>query len=226
MASLKHNFSPVQTEDFGVVCFARGTLIETEIGAVPVENLKVGISVRTKDNGYQPIRWIGSKKLSAVDFLIYPQLRPIRIRNGSLGNNTPSEDLLVSPQHRILASSRIVQRMFGSDEVLVAAKQILRLNGVEIAKDIDGIEYFHFLLDQHEIVTANGAEAESLYTGPEALKLVEPEALEEIFSLFPELRNGNPAEQPASARPLASGRMARKLTARHLQNNKPLVTVE
>ena len=142
---------------------------------------------------------------------------------GALGHNSPAEDLLVSPQHRILVRSRIAQRIFGTDEVLVAAKQLLQITGIDIETEATKVEYFHFLFDQHEIVFSNGAETESLYTGPEALKSLGPAACEELFTLFPELRDRDPAERPLGARMLASGRMARKLAVRHAQNLQPLV---
>jgi hypothetical protein len=47
-----------------------------------------------------------------------------------LGANLPSSDLLVSQQHRILVSSKVVQRMFGTDEVLVSANSLIGMNGI------------------------------------------------------------------------------------------------
>ena len=71
--------------------------------------------------------------------------------------------------------------MFGTDEVLVAAKQLLQIDGIDVADDLDEVVYVHFIFDRHEIVYANGAESESLYTGPEALKTLSPQAREEIL---------------------------------------------
>ncbi|MCZ0962588.1 Hint domain-containing protein [Paracoccus benzoatiresistens] len=206
-----------------VPCFARGTLIETPEGPVAVEDLAVGTLVRTRDNGDRPIRWIGRVTLSAKRLAMQPRMRPIRIAAGALGANLPSQPLVVSPQHRILVRSGIAQRMFGSPEVLVAARQLLLLEGIDIAEDLETVEYFHILFDQHEIVISNGAETESLYTGPQALRGVGRAAREEIFALFPELEKAT--ELPPAARDLASGRMARKLAMRHQQNRKPLVSL-
>lgn len=211
---------PLDAEEV-VPCFARGTLIQTADGLVPVEALAVGALVRTRDNGDQPVRWIGRVTLSRVRLRAQPNLRPIRIAAGALGPNRPVQPLMVSPQHRILARSAIAQRMFGAPEVLVAAKQLLPLNGIDIAQDLETVEYFHILFDRHEIVFANGTETESLYTGPQALRAVGRAAREEIFALFPQLQEAT--DLPAAARDLASGRMARKLAMRHLQNRKPLV---
>uniref|UniRef100_UPI0035B41544 Hint domain-containing protein n=1 Tax=Paracoccus sp. TaxID=267 RepID=UPI0035B41544 len=149
-----------------------------------------------------------------------PHLRPIRILKGALGAGKPEADLVVSPQHRILVRSRIAQKMFGTDEVLVAAKQLCQVDGIDVANDLDGVTYVHFLFDSHQLVISNGAETESLHTGAEALKSVGPAARQEIFEIFPELRNGT--ERPA-VRLLTSGRLGRKLAVRHQQNRKPLV---
>lgn len=204
-------------------CFGRGTMIETEFGPLPVEELAPGMKVWTRDNGLKPLIWTGSRQLGALHLTAHPNLRPIRISAGALGQHSPGRDLIVSPQHRVLVRSRIAQRMFGTFEVLVAAKQLLQLDGIDVAADLEEVEYFHLLFDQHEVVVSDGAETESLYTGPEALKSVGPAACEEIFALFPELRDRDPAAQTPSARPLPSGRMARKLAVRHKQHSRHLV---
>lgn len=204
-----------------VVCFGADALIETDRGPDPAGRLAVGDLVHTRDAGLQPIRWIGSSRLSAAQLAANPRLRPIRIRAGALGDGLPSTDLVVSPQHRVLVRSRIAQKMFGTDEVLVAAKQLCQLDGIDIAEDLDSVTYVHFLFDDHQIVFSNGAETESLFTGDVALNSVGPAALEEILTLFPELRTG---AVPAPARVLASGRMGRKMATRHLQNQRALVS--
>lgn len=218
------NYEPFRPDTLGVPCFVKGTLISTVDGAKSVEQLEIGTLVMTRDNGLQAIRWVGSRRLSANELVIAPQLLPIRIRVGALGKNTPSTDLLVSPQHRILVRSKIAQRMFGTDEVLVAAKQLLRIDGIDIADNVEEVEYFHFMFDRHEVVYSNGAETESLYTGPQAMKMLGPSALQEIFEIFPELRDRKPEDLPIGARPLVSGRMGRKLATRHLQNGRAIVS--
>ena len=204
-------------------CFVRGTLIETEQGAVAVEDLAPGMRVLTHDRGPQPLRWIGSRALCSRALVINPAMRPIRIAAGALGNDLPRRDLLVSPQHRVLVRSKIAQKMFGAPEVLVAAKQLLQISGIDVAHDLAAVEYFHFLFDRHEIVLSEGAATESLYTGSEALRTVGHHAREEIFAIFPELRGRRDRDAPEGARHLASGRMGRKLAVRHAQHAKALV---
>lgn len=205
-----------------VLCFASGTLIETPTGATPIDDLNVGALVLTEDCGAQPIRWVGSRKLDSIDLELRPQLKPILIRAGALGPGYPRQDLVVSRQHRILVRSAIAQRIFGVDEVLVPANKLTEIDGVDIKQDNpEGIEYFHLLFDRHQIICANGAKTESLFTGPEALRAVSPEAREEIETLFPEICE--PDFQPDAARFIPEkGRQMRKLAQRHQQNQKSL----
>ncbi len=111
--------------------------------------------------------------------------------------------------------------MFGTNEVLVAAKQLCQIDGIDIADDVEEVTYIHFLFDQHEIVSANGAETESLCPGGQSLKSVGKAAVEEIYTLFPELRKLD--NKPMAARELASGRLGRKLAERHIRNRKDLI---
>ncbi|MEP5762020.1 MAG: Hint domain-containing protein [Litoreibacter sp.] len=204
------------------VCFVRGTSIQTCDGEIPVEALREGTLVRTMDEGYRPVRWVGTHKLDTIDLALNSKLKPIRIRSGSLGRNLPKQDLLVSRQHRVLVRSSIALRMFGTDEILVPAVQLLELDGVDIEEDTSGgIEYFHILFDTHQIVFSNGMPTESLLTGPEALKSVSPAARKELQEIFPSLMDNNFQSVPARQVP-SKGKRMRKLIERHQSNNKPV----
>lgn len=150
-----------------------------------------------------------------------PKLRPIVIRAGALGEGLPSADLMVSLQHRVLIRSIIAQKLFGTEEVLVAARQLCQTEGIDVAEDAVEVEYFPILFDRHELVISTGAETKSLLTGPEALKGVGVAAREEIFAIFPELRDRD--YTPVAARVIVSGRKGRMLAVRHAQNGRPLV---
>jgi len=206
----------------GIPCFAGGTRIKTPRGEVEVERLRVGDIVLTFDEGYRPIRWIGSRRLSSGDLAMSPHLRPVRIRAGALAAMMPEVDLLVSPQHRVLVRATVAARMFGEAEVLVAAKHLLALDGIEIAEDLAEVTYWHLLFDTHQLVFSDGAVTESLFTGPEALKTVGAAARAEIFTLFPELAAG---AGTIPVRPLVPGRLARRFAERILRNRKALVSL-
>ena len=195
-----------------VPCFTAGVRLLTAKGQRPVEKIAVGDLVETADNGLQPVRWVGSRTLDAVDLAAAPELRPIRIARGALGDGLPKRDIMVSPQHRMLVRSAIAQRMFGADEVLVAAKHLVSLAGVSVADDVTEVTYLHLLFDRHEVVFAEGARSETLYVGAEALRSVGEAARAEILALFPQLAQG---ADTAGARMFLTGRQGRDLAAQH-----------
>jgi len=205
-----------------VTCFTTGTLIRTIDGLKAVEDIRQGDMVWTKDDGYQAVRWIGSRHFGADALDGADNLRPIRIKAHSLGRGLPHRDLLVSQQHRMLVNSRITQRMTNEDEVLVAAKHLLQVDGIDVAQDVNTVTYVHFLFDRHQIVEAEGAQTESLFTGPEALKSVTAEARAEILAIFPELSELDHGRLPSSVRVILSGRKGRKLAQRQKANGKQL----
>ncbi|WP_170426634.1 Hint domain-containing protein [Ruegeria arenilitoris] len=205
----------------GFLCFTRDTLIQTQNGPVPVQDLRTGDRIKTQDNGLQPIRWIGRRRFGSAVLSDDPRRRPVRILAGALGGGLPARDLLVSRQHRMLVQSKIAERMFGTSEVLIPAIKLTAVPGVFVDDSVDSVEYFHLLFDQHEIVFAENAPSESLFTGPEALRTLDPEARREIFDIFPELAKTSHAPEPAHFIP--KGRQQSQLIARHLKNNKPLL---
>ena len=201
----------------GLVCFAAGTKIETKHGAVCVEKLSVGDQIKTLDRGLQEIRWIGRRHLTRRELFENPKFLPVRILAGALGKGLPKSDLVVSRQHRMLATSKIAERMFGTAEVLVSAIKLTKLPGIYVDKHVKNIEYFHLLFDQHEIIFAEGSPTESLFTGPEAMKSISLEAQEEILAIFPEITKLD--YSPKSARFIPLDKLQKKLIARHLKNS-------
>jgi hypothetical protein len=202
------------------LCFCDGTWIEMLDGLALVEKLRIGDLVRTRDHGFQPVRWIGQRDVSPAELAARPELLPIRIAARALGTDVPMSDLYVSPQHRMLVRSPIVERMFATREVLVAAKHLAGLPGISARATARPVRYFHIAFDDHEIIFANGAEAESLHPGAQALRSLSRAARDELLTLFPDLDSAS-IKRPG-ARHFALGRRGRSLAARHLKNTAPL----
>ena len=160
------------------VCFVRGTLIETPDGPRFIESLRPGDLVTTLDDGPQPIRWIGHRKIDGTG-----DHAPILFRPGALRNH---RNLRVSPNHRMMVTGAMAELMFGIDEVLVAAKHLV--NDLTICRaPCKEVDYYHLLLDDHQLLFAEGAPSESLYLGEMAKGALDEEAMTEIETLFPEL---------------------------------------
>lgn len=161
-----------------VPCFVAGTLILTPEGEVPVETLRSGDLVMTHDDGAQPLRWIGQREVAAQG-----SFAPIRISANTFGIH---RELLLSPLHRVMIRDSLAELLFGEDEVLVAAKDLV--NDVSV-RPVEGgtVTYVHILFDRHQVVFAEGLTTESFLPGPQTTKSFEQDIVDEICALFPEI---------------------------------------
>ncbi|MBB3995969.1 hypothetical protein GGR95_003635 [Sulfitobacter undariae] len=161
-----------------VPCFVRGTHILTDTGDRPIEELKEGDLIVTKDSGLQPIRWVGSTIVNADN-----NFAPVVISAGAMGNKV---ELRVSPQHRMLIEGWKVELNIGVSQALIAAKHLTMNKGI-YTEEGGSVEYFHMLFDQHEIVYGAGIPSESFYPGTQSIHALNEDQRIEILSLFPAL---------------------------------------
>ncbi|NEX47528.1 Hint domain-containing protein [Rhodobacter sp. ETT8] len=183
----------------GVICFTPNTRIATPTGARLIQDLRPGDRILTKDNGAQDILWTGSRRMSGARLYAMPHLRPIRFRAGALGIDRPDEDLVVSPQHRMVLNGPAARSLFNTEEVLVKAEDLL--NDVSICVDhaLREVTYIHILLDRHNIIWANGMETESFHPSNTAMDTIEPSQREALLAILPDV-SVNPASYGDYAR--------------------------
>jgi fibronectin-binding autotransporter adhesin len=130
-------------------CYCRGTLILTDQGERPVEELAIGDQVATR-NGLRPIKWIGKRGYDGRFIRGNRDVLPVVIAAGALRRGVPARDLWVSPEHALYL-----------DEVLVPARSLVNGMTITQAEAVDRVEYFHLEFEGHEIIVAEGAAAES-----------------------------------------------------------------
>jgi hypothetical protein len=148
-----------------VICFTPGTLISTPGGALPVEALRPGDAVLTRDNGPQRLRWIGRRHVTGSRLAAEPGLAPIFLAPGALGPDVPLPGLTLSPDHRILLTGPAADALFGTPEVLVAARDLVDDDRVRVLRAAPSVTYLHLMLDRHEILWANGVASDSFHPG-------------------------------------------------------------
>lgn len=149
--------------------FSRGTHITLASGAqCKIEDLKIGDRILTRDEGPREIRWIGQTTAPAVG-----DLAPILIKQGALNN---ANDLIVSPQHRLMVYQRSDTIGLGTPEVLVRASDLV--NGTTVLVQQGGyVDYFQILFDRHHIIYAEGIAAETLLLTPFTAPALSSEAV-------------------------------------------------
>ena len=191
--------NPMGPATGGVICFTPGTMISTPDGPRLVEELREGDRVQTKDNGAEEVSWIGSRRMSGARLFAMPKLRPVRIRAGALGIERPDQELLVSPDHRMLVQGHAARALFNTSEVLVSAGELV--NGSTISVDYTSREvtYIHLLFPRHQILWANGVETESFHPANAALSTLESSDRSRLLKMLPELEY-NPNTYGAYAR--------------------------
>ncbi len=158
--------------EIACVSFVKGTRITIASGAmIPIEDLKIGDRIITRDRGVQTIRWIGHSTVRASgDFA------PVVIKAGTLHN---LHDLTVSPEHRLFIYQRSDKLGTGRAQTLVRAKHLI--NGSDVIRLDDGfVEYYQILFDEHQIIYAEGIAAESMLFDQRTQRVLPIEAQNQV----------------------------------------------
>lgn len=130
-------------------CFCRGTRILTEKGEVAVEQLRVGDSVVTTRGAARPVRWIGIGHI-LVTRSNRETTAPIIVRANAIADGVPRRDLRLTEGHALFL-----------DDVLIPVEQLLNDYTILHDERYGLVEFFHVELDDHDVLVAEGASAES-----------------------------------------------------------------
>jgi hypothetical protein len=135
-----------------VICFLRGTRIRTPKGKTGVEDLRIGDLVETLRGYPLPIKWIGRQVFKKTSERWHESVLPVRVCRDALADGIPHTDLFLSPGHRLYLDSVLIEA-----RLLVNGRSIVRA----MSDERDQIEYFNIELEQHEVIFAEGAAAET-----------------------------------------------------------------
>ena len=134
------------------LCFAAGTEIASPCGSRVVEALAIGDRILTADGRAVAVKWIGRQTVS-TRFGPAERLMPVRFAAGSLRDGLPHSDLTVTADHGMLVDGVICHA-----GALVNGTTITR---VPLSEMGERYTVYHIETEEHEIVLANGAPAET-----------------------------------------------------------------
>jgi autotransporter passenger strand-loop-strand repeat protein len=146
----------VSGTDIAAACYCRGTLILTDRGEVPVEDLAIGDKVATISCEAKPIRWIGRRSYAARFVAGNRAVLPVRVAAGAIGEGVPARDLFVSPEHALF-----IPGSSPGTGVLVPARQLVNGASIVQTEAVEQIDYFNIELEAHDIIFAEAMPAES-----------------------------------------------------------------
>ena len=144
----------VALADIVSVAFTRGTRITLADGTqCPIERLRPGDLVLTRENGPQPVRHVLARTVRARG-----TFAPVAIPKGTLGN---ADDLVVSQHQRLFLYQRGPHRIADRAEVLIRARDLVDGETVTLRKG-GYADYVSLVFDRHEVIYAECIPAESL----------------------------------------------------------------
>ncbi len=190
----------------GVGCISASGKVMTSRGAKSVGELAIGDLVLTRDNGFQPVRWVG--EVEGKDAV--PSM--IRIESDTVEVGVPDEALVVSGRQKILLSCASSAKQFGVQEVFVRAADLLHMEGVNEVATEDAPKMTAILLDQHQVLRVNNTWTESLRPDSECLSHLNKEAHEAIEAVLPNLKKLPIERSYAAARSMLRSTFARQFS--------------
>lgn len=188
--------------------FGPGTMIATEEGPVPIDWLRPGDKVQTRDHGFQPVLWVGHHVLP--HHLAEP-LRPMAVAAGTFGAEMPSRDTVLSPGVGILLAGDELRMWFAEREMLA---RIDRLSA-GLPRVGERVTLYTLLLDLPEVIIADGMWVASVEATNAYVDLM-PERLRQ--ALLPRLASGHdmPARRWMEEWEIAMFRRDRTAKRRHI----------
>ncbi len=165
--------------------FTHGSLIQTTMGPVAIEDLQPGDMVHTSTGAPAELIWIGTSTFSPADSGKRTPL--IRIMPDSLGQSRPERSLTVGPGARILHTPPALRAIADGNPLFTPASRFVDgVNVIEVTPPTP-TRLFHICLSRHAAITVDGIEMETFHPGTQASGDVSQSVHDRFVSLFPRI---------------------------------------
>lgn len=179
LISIDENAAALRMSELVQGCFGPGTRITMGDGSLcPVEGLEIGMVVRTRDHGPQPLRWVGKVTTRA-----HGPFAPVTFPPGLLGN---LGSLTLGPLQRIFLYQNTEERLGSRAEVLVQTQFLV--DGARVLQREGGFAtHYSLAFDHHQIIYAEGIPVESLLVSRATVARLPDSLAQDLSTRFPQL---------------------------------------
>lgn len=175
-----------------------GAMVATVEGELPVEWLRAGDRVLTRDSGYQPLVAVAR----VADVAPAPLAAPFRLPADAFGPHRPQRPLLIAPSQRVLVAAPELQLWFGDSEMFARGDHLAGAYGLAPGVPETAPRMYALLCAAHEVILVDGLWLETALPTPGLLAAFDPGA---CANLTPALARDHaaPARNSLSDRELA-----------------------
>lgn len=165
--------------------FSRGSLVETEMGPMAIEDLLPGDKVITQDGSAQELMWKGSTTLIPGRPDQKGRIHNLtRIMADSFGMQRPMSGVIVGPSARLLATPAHMRGLSGGDPILTPVGEFVDgMNVVQTAPPTP-VELFHICLRKHAVINVDGLQFETYHPGVQAVRVMSQAMRSLYLNLF------------------------------------------
>ncbi len=165
-----------------------GALVRTPDGPRPVERLRPGDRVATRDGGLQPVLAIWCREVSGTLMQADPGLAPVCIEAQAFGVALPLERLRIAPDHKVLLPGYLLDGAQGCVSCLVEIGDLASGAGpVSPEAARRPLRFYTIVFATHQVFCANGLAVESFHVSPCSQRQIAPCLAEEVQRLFPDM---------------------------------------
>jgi hypothetical protein len=181
--------------------FARGTIFQTQMGPVAVEDLLPGVMVLTADGEFEKLTWKGSMMLVPSAEGQSPEMRHLtRMAAEAMDLGRPSNDTVFGPSTRIVHRAPGIKTLTGQTIALVPLRDFV--DGVNIVElpPMKSVQVFHLAFAEHQRLVTGGIEVESYHPGLAHRFPLRGDLLRLFMTLFPQMLEFTEFGAPMAAR--------------------------
>ncbi|ETX13597.1 hypothetical protein OCH239_09505 [Roseivivax halodurans JCM 10272] len=168
--------------------FARGTVLQTTLGPVAVEDLRPGDYVETT-TGPEPVVWIGGTSFvpgvrsegSALTGLT-------RVVEDALAPGRPDSDLILGPGARMMVENARLKTLIGLSRVLVPVSDYRDGERFVPVTPAGTVRLYHLATRRHALIRVGGMLMETYHPGTGIRRQLGEAHAETFLTLFPHLR--------------------------------------